>query len=61
MKNLFSKEAKIGVVTIISLCLLYFGINYLKGLNIFKSTNNYFAQFDNVMDVTISSPVYVDG
>lgn len=61
MKNLFSKEAKIGVVTIISLCLLYFGINYLKGINIFKSTNNYYAQFDNVMDVTISSPVYVEG
>ncbi|MDL2222346.1 MlaD family protein [Parabacteroides sp. OttesenSCG-928-N08] len=61
MKNKFTKEAKIGIVTIVSLILLYVGVNYLKGINLFKPVNHYFVQFDNVKDVTISSPVYVEG
>ena len=34
MKMKFSKEATIGVVSIISLVLLYIGVNYLKGINL---------------------------
>ena len=36
MKSVFTKEAKIGLVTIVSLALLYLGINYLKGINLFQ-------------------------
>ncbi|MDR1938407.1 MAG: MlaD family protein [Tannerellaceae bacterium] len=61
MKRKFTKEAKIGIITIIGLSLLYLGINYLKGINLFKPSNQYFVSFDNVKDVTISSPVFVDG
>jgi phospholipid/cholesterol/gamma-HCH transport system substrate-binding protein len=61
MKKRFTKEAKIGIITIISIALLYMGINYLKGINLFKPSNQYFVAFDNVKDVTISSPVFVDG
>ena len=61
MKNLLTKEAKIGVVTLMSLLLLYIGVNYLKGINLFKPSNHYIVLFDNVKDVTISSPVLVDG
>ena len=61
MKSVFTKEAKIGLVTIVSLALLYFGINYLKGINLFQPVNHYFVTFNNVKDVTISSPVFVDG
>ncbi len=61
MKSNFSKEAKIGLVSIISLALLYVGINYLKGINLFKPSNHYFVTFNNVKDVTVSSPVYVEG
>ncbi len=57
----FSKEAKIGVVTVISLVLLYIGINYLKGINLFKPVNHYYVKFDNVKEVTVSSPVFIDG
>ncbi|MCD8042079.1 MAG: MlaD family protein [Tannerellaceae bacterium] len=56
-----TKEAKIGIVTIISLVLLYVGINYLKGINLFKPVNHYYVKFDNVKDVTVSSPVFIDG
>lgn len=61
MKTAFTKEAKIGIVSIISLALLYLGINYLKGINLFHPTNYYYVTFNNVKDVTISSPVYVEG
>ena len=52
MKSVFTKEAKIGLVTIVSLALLYLGINYV---------NHYYVSFSNVKGVTISSPVFVDG
>lgn len=61
MKNLFTKEAKIGLVSIVSLALLYMGINYLKGINLFKPVNHYMVACSNVKGVTISSPVYVEG
>ncbi|MGM9758917.1 MAG: MlaD family protein [Parabacteroides sp.] len=61
MKNVFTKEAKIGLVSIISLVLLYIGINFLKGINLFQPTNYYQVAFTNVKDVTVSSPVFVEG
>jgi len=61
MKSVFTKEAKIGLVTIVSLALLYLGINYLKGINLFRPVNHYYVSFSNVKGVTISSPVFVDG
>lgn len=61
MKSVFTKEAKIGLVSIVSLALLYLGINYLKGINLFQPVNHYYVSFSNVKDVTVSSPVYVDG
>lgn len=61
MKIVFTKEAKIGLVSIVSLALLYIGINYLKGINLFQPVNHYYVTFSNVKDVTVSSPVFVDG
>lgn len=61
MKSKFTKEAKIGLVTLLSLVLLYIGINYLKGINLFKPVNHYYVTFDNVKDLSVSSPVYVEG
>ena len=61
MKNVFTKEAKIGLVSIVSLALLYLGINYLKGINLFKPTNHYVVACTNVKGVTVSSPVFVEG
>lgn len=61
MKTVFTKEAKIGLVSIISLALLYIGINYLKGINLFQPANHYKVVFTNVKGVTVSSPVFVEG
>jgi len=61
MKKYFSKEVVIGLITLISLGLLYFGLNYLKGANIFKPANLYYVRMPDVSDLQNSSPVYVNG
>jgi phospholipid/cholesterol/gamma-HCH transport system substrate-binding protein len=61
MKMKFSKEMTIGIITVIGLTLLYIGVNYLKGINLFRPINHYYVTSTNVSDVTISTPVYVGG
>jgi len=61
MKLKFSKEMIIGLVSIIGLSFLYIGINYLKGINLFRPINHYYVTCDNVSEVTVSTPVYVGG
>ena len=56
-----SKTTKIGALTLIALFLLYFGLNYLKGFNVFKRANVYYAAFPEVKNVNIASPVLVNG
>ena len=59
-KNL-SKEVIIGVVTVLSIVLLYIGVNYLKGINLFKPANYYYVSCNYVKDINVSSPVFVEG
>lgn len=61
MKKVFTKEVIIGLVTLISLIVLYFGLNYLKGINLFKPSNHYYVSMTNVSELQVSSPVFVDG
>ena len=61
MKLKLSKNASIGLSFLISLAIIYFGINFLKGINIFQNQNNYIAVFDDVSGLNISSPVLVNG
>lgn len=61
MKKNFSKEVKIGITFVVALFILYFGINFLKGINIFKPSNSYTVVFDDVTGLTLSSPVVLNG
>ncbi|MDR3219504.1 MAG: MlaD family protein [Dysgonamonadaceae bacterium] len=61
MKKYFTKELSIAVITLISLGLLYFGLNYLKGANIFKPSNHYYVKISNVTELQKSSSIYVNG
>ena len=56
-----TKEVKIGVAGIISLFILVYGINYLKGINLFKPASYFFVKFDNIAELAKSAPVYADG
>lgn len=59
--RILTKEAKIGAAGIVAVILLYYGISFLKGINLFSSQNRYYVEFANVCQLTQSSPVYADG
>lgn len=55
------KEFKIGLAGIAALLILFFGINYLKGINLFKSESYYHVDFTDINGLSLSSPVYANG
>ncbi len=61
MSKNFTKELKIGIWVIIAIAILIFGINYLKGVNIFKASNYYYVTYQNVNGLTVSAPVTLNG
>lgn len=61
MKKLFSKEMIIGASVLFSLLILFFGIDYLKGINVFKSANYYSSSYTNVAGLAKSAPVTLNG
>lgn len=61
MKKIFNKEFKIGAAVIAAIAILIFGINYLKGINIFNPSNFYYVSYSNVSGLEISAPVTIDG
>ena len=61
MNKLFSREVKIGASVLVALLALVFGINYLKGVNIFKAANYYYASYINVAGLAQSAPVTLNG
>lgn len=56
-----SKEAKIGLTGITSLVVLFFGLNFLKGINLFSKQNIYYINFKNAKALSKNSTVYADG
>ena len=60
-KKLISREVKIGIVVIIAIGMLYFGLNYLKGVNIFKPDTYFYAKYNRVDGVVKTTHVYVNG
>lgn len=61
MKKLFKKEFVIGLSVLVALAILFFGIDYLKGINLFKPANFYYANYDNVSGLEVAAPVSIDG
>lgn len=56
-----SKEVKIGVVFLISLALLYVGVNFMKGSNVFSKYKTYYTVLGNSGGVSSSSAITVNG
>lgn len=51
----------IGASAVAALAILFFGINYLKGINLFHTSNYYFAVYENVTGLAVSAPVNANG
>ena len=56
-----TKEIKIALVAIVGILIMYFGINFLKGMNLFSTNNAYFMAFDDIQGLGASTPIYADG
>lgn len=56
-----TKEIKIALVAIVGILIMYFGINFLKGMNLFSTNNAYFITFDDIQGLGASTPIYADG
>ena len=56
-----TKEVRIGIAGIVALCVLIYGINWLKGIHMFQPSSYFYAKFENVNGLTKSSPVFSDG
>ena len=46
------KEVKIGFIGIIALALLFFGINYLKGVRMFHASTYYYVEYTDINGLT---------
>jgi len=61
MKKFFTREVKIGLTFAVAIAILFFGFNYLKGINIFTPSNHYFAVYKDLKGLVVSNPVLIKG
>jgi phospholipid/cholesterol/gamma-HCH transport system substrate-binding protein len=61
MKKIFSKEVVIGLCVLGALAILFIGIDFLKGVNVFKASNYYYVTYTDVQGLAVSAPVSVNG
>ena len=56
-----TKEVKLAVTAVVAIVLLFILINFLKGINIFTSSNTYHVRFKDIAGLVVSNPVYANG
>ncbi len=56
-----SNETKVGALTIIALAIMFIGYSFLRGNDVFSSSNTFYTVYDNVDGLTVSKPVMVNG
>jgi len=56
-----SREIKVGVVFVVAIAVLIWGLMYLKGLELFKSKRTFYAMYDYVNGLVAANPVSIKG
>lgn len=56
-----AKEFKVAVLAIVAIVIFYFGFNFLKGIDFFNPSNEYYAVYDHVDGLTAANPVLLSG
>ena len=57
----FNKNVKIALTVLLGLVLLYWGINYLKGINLLTPTNHFYTELESVDGLLEAAPITVNG
>lgn len=56
-----TREVRVGLMTVTAIFILYFGLNFLKGIDVFSPINYYYGVYENIDGLVPSSPVYIKG
>lgn len=56
-----SKETKVGLLAVVSLIVVYLGLNFLRGETVLSSSNKYYTIYDHCKGLGVSSPVLLNG
>lgn len=56
-----TNEVKIALVAIAGIILLFFGLQYLKGMTMFSTDEHYYAKFSDVSGLSSACPVFANG
>lgn len=57
----FSRELKVGLLSVVTIGMLYFGFNFLKGSDVFSPNHEYYVIYDSIDGLTSSNPVMLNG
>lgn len=55
------KEVRIGFFVTLMLFSLYWGVNFLKGRDVFSKSNTYYAIYEQVSGIQTSAPILIKG
>ena len=56
-----SKEVKVASITILAGIILFIGVRFLKGIDIFSNVNTYYVIYDDIDGLKTSNPVILNG
>lgn len=56
-----NKEFKIGLIVTVTLALLYWGFNFLKGKDVFSSERIFIAVYEDVSGLQRANPITING
>ena len=56
-----TNEVKTALLAIVAIVLLVFGYSFLKGNNLLDNNRNFFAVYNDVEGLAVSSPVTING
>ena len=56
-----SREARIGLLALISIGSLVWGYKFLKGKNLFKSSYTFYVEYKQIDGLNVSTPVFING
>lgn len=57
----FKKEVKIGIIGLLTIVLLIWGMNFLKGKNVFSQKHKYFAVYKRIEGLQNTAPILIKG
>ncbi|MCO6460086.1 MAG: MCE family protein [Saprospiraceae bacterium] len=55
------KEVKIGLLALIALAVVIFGLKFLKGQNVFSSKQTFYVDYTDVNKLNVGTPVLIHG